>query len=408
METTVHNPDRYMGDLRQILAQGRKRIGMILGAGCPASICIDPSSNIISHEGVKLIPTVEELTQKVCGKLTEEETKVVAEISKELSSSPTGASPTIEMILSRVRSLAAIIGSTSIHGYDGPKFTVLAQRICSLIGEVVSSELPSGSNAYTDLAAWIGGTHRTHAIEVFTPNYDLLFEEAFERLGIPYFDGFSGAFEPFFDPSSISNDDLPPRWARIWKLHGSLGWAENNAGGIVRCKGRQAAQLIYPDHLKYDQIQKLPFAAFFDRLRRFLTMPDTLLLTCGFSFHDAHISAVIDDALVANPAASIFAFQYNCLDEESHACDMAAKRPNMSVYAKDGAVINCIHAPWKPGDLPSPEWGVIRKSYWRTPQSGNGDVFLLGDFVSFASFFALTHAERVAIPQDPAASGDLA
>ena len=41
METTVHNPDRYMGDLRQILAQGRKRIGILLGAGSPASILID-------------------------------------------------------------------------------------------------------------------------------------------------------------------------------------------------------------------------------------------------------------------------------------------------------------------------------------------------------------------------------
>ena len=30
---TIHNPDRYMADLRQILSQGRKRIGVLIGAG---------------------------------------------------------------------------------------------------------------------------------------------------------------------------------------------------------------------------------------------------------------------------------------------------------------------------------------------------------------------------------------
>jgi len=28
-------------------------------------------------------------------------------------------------------------------------------------------------------------------------------EEAFERLEIPFFDGFTGSYQPFFDPSSI-------------------------------------------------------------------------------------------------------------------------------------------------------------------------------------------------------------
>jgi hypothetical protein len=97
------------------------------------------------------------------------------------------------------------------------------------LGGVVNPLLPEERTPYTELAAWIGGTDRWHPIEIFTPNYDLLMEEAFERLEIPFFDGFSGSFQPFFDPSSISNDDLPPRWARLWKLHGSLGWAENGA-----------------------------------------------------------------------------------------------------------------------------------------------------------------------------------
>jgi hypothetical protein len=72
------------------------------------------------------------------------------------------------------------------------------------------------------LVGWVGGTNRECAVEIFTPNYDLLFEEAFERAGFPYFDGFTGGHAPFFDPPSIADDVLPARWSRLWKLHGSL------------------------------------------------------------------------------------------------------------------------------------------------------------------------------------------
>ena len=36
--TTIHNPDRYMADLRQILSQGRKRIRLLIGAGAPTGV----------------------------------------------------------------------------------------------------------------------------------------------------------------------------------------------------------------------------------------------------------------------------------------------------------------------------------------------------------------------------------
>jgi len=395
MEATIHNPDRYMGDLRQILAQGRKRIGVLLGAGGPASILVDETSGKLSKIGKPLIPTIAGLTQTVIKGLDGTDSAVVSKVCKDLE-----PSPNIEMILSRVRSLAALIGCNSMYGCNGSAFTQLSQRICESIGKFVGACLPEENNPYTELAGWIGGADRSHPIEVFTPNFDLLMEEALERLEIPYFDGFSGGFEPFFDPASISNDNLPSRWVRLWKLHGSLGWADNTRGGIIRGKGRSATLLIFPDHLKYDKIQKLPFIALFDRLRKFLTTPDTLLLTCGFSFADKHIVAVIDEALAANPAGSVFAFQYQSLEHEQPACALASKRPNMSVYAKDGAIVNCIAAPWAPRELPSPNWDVIRASFWEDRKTDSGGTFLLGDFASFARFVSLTHAERIAISGD--------
>jgi hypothetical protein len=48
---SVHNPDRLMADLRQILLQGRKRIGLLLGAGAPLSVRVDTEGRI-SPDGV--------------------------------------------------------------------------------------------------------------------------------------------------------------------------------------------------------------------------------------------------------------------------------------------------------------------------------------------------------------------
>ena len=48
---------------------------------------------------------------------------------------------------------------------------------------------------------------------------------------------------------------------------------------------------------------------------------DTLLIAVGFSFADAHV-ARIDECLTANPSASVFAFQFKPLNEETFACDI--------------------------------------------------------------------------------------
>jgi hypothetical protein len=57
---TIHNPDRYMVDLRQILSQGRKRIGLLLGAGAPSSIRIGATGKIEAG-GEPLVPDVSHL-----------------------------------------------------------------------------------------------------------------------------------------------------------------------------------------------------------------------------------------------------------------------------------------------------------------------------------------------------------
>lgn len=393
MAKTIHNPDQYMSDLRQILAQGRKRLGILVGAGAPAGILVDKSNGRLKESGVPLIPVITQLTNHVRSRLAAKYETVLDSISVDI-----GGIPNIEQILSRVRALSNVLGNSTVHGLNGKAYEELGEAICNEIGETVNVDLPDEPTPYSELAGWIGGTERDYPIEIFTPNYDFLFEQAFERNHIPFFDGFCGSCEPFFDPATISNDALPPRWARLWKLHGSLGWACNSRGEMVRGKGKTATQCIYPTHLKYDETQKLPYSALLERLKTYLRMPDSLLITSGFSFSDRHLKALIEESLAANRSVAVLAFQFNDIESEGPACDLARHRANMSVYARNAAMINCVNAPWVPGELPHPAWGPIRASYWGN-QFGTADpCFMLGDFTALVRYIVLTRTEQVEAP----------
>lgn len=377
-----------MSDLRQILSQGRKRIGLLVGAGAPLAIRVD-AENKLSETGKPLIPGVEELTRTALASLNGKQAATANAIQADL-----GANANIETILSRIRLLEQALGPTLVNELDGIAYRDLGKAICGKIGEIVGANLPKERSAYTELVAWVSGTVRANAVEIFTTNYDLLFEEAFERSRAPYFDGFSGGSAPFFDPVTVAGDDLPARWSRLWKLHGSIGWALEN-GAVVRGRGRSATQLVYPDHLKYDLTQKQPYSALFERLKRFLLTPDTLLLAIGFSFRDAHICAVLDEALAMNANTAVFAFQYQSLEEETPACRLAYDRPNLTVYAADGAVVNGVPGKWRLGEL-AKNWNDIRASFWGPRRLGEPQTFLLGDFAHFSRFCVSVQRHHIA------------
>ncbi len=387
---TFHNPDRFMSDLRQILSQGRKRIGLLVGAGAPLSIRIDANGRL-SPDGHPLMPGMEALTNAAVEALTPEQAVAARAILHDL-----GAKANIETLLSKTRLFHQALGATLVNGLNASGYFELGASICNSVGKVVGARLPSERNAYSELISWIGGTDRTYAVEIFTTNYDLLFEEAFERARKPYFDGFTGGSSPFFDPVTVASNDLPPRWSRLWKLHGSIGWALESEG-VVRGRGREATQLVYPDHLKYELTQKQPYSALFERLKRFLLTPDTLLLAIGFSFRDPHVCAVLDEALAMNSNAAVFAFQYQSLNAEAPSCKLALDHPNMSVYALDGAVVSGVPGQWRLGETQK-NWEDIRASFWGSKTPSDSPSFLLGNFAHFTRFCALAQASDFSRP----------
>ena len=158
-QTTIHNPDRFMVDLRQILSQGRKRIGLLIGAGAPVALKVNAQGKL-DDEGEPLIPDVERLTQAVLDDLDPDNKAVVDILLPEL-----GEKPNIEMILTRVRRLSQAIGNVEVHGLNGAGYDALAARICEKIGRIVAPALPEGPNPFTELVSWIAGTHRDHPVE---------------------------------------------------------------------------------------------------------------------------------------------------------------------------------------------------------------------------------------------------
>jgi hypothetical protein len=194
MATPFHCPYRQASLLQQALAPDKMRVAFFLGAGCPTAIRVPDGT------GTKpLIPDIDGLTKQVASTLnaTAKLKTSFAVILQRLSASGKAA-PNIEEILSHIRALQEVIGSGNIDGLSQKDLLELDKEICRITTSVVSVQLPSDDTPYHHLAAWIGGVTRAHPIEVFTPNYDLLTEQALEKQRVPYFDGFIGSDRTFF------------------------------------------------------------------------------------------------------------------------------------------------------------------------------------------------------------------
>jgi hypothetical protein len=273
-----------------------------------------------------------------------------------------GKDPTVEDVLTELRSLTNRRGSAVVLGMTKKTLSDLDDKICALITDIMRKSLPSHRCSYNRFASWIGGINRVFPVEIFTPNYDLLFEQAFEQHPLPHFDGFVGSREPWFDLASIEHDAIPARWTRLWKLHGSINWEkiEEMVNGakvtrVVRVSGEviKGKVMIFPSHLKYDQSRRMPYLAMLDRLRVFFHGSGSRdrgsagkqeddaprLIVCGYSFLDDHLNEVLLDGLRGNPNVQCFALMYSNLEDHDKVVKYAEKQSSLTVLARNGAVV---------------------------------------------------------------------
>jgi hypothetical protein len=378
-----HDLLHRVDSLQQALCSDKMPIAIFLGAGCPTAIR--------DEEGNPLVPAMDGLT-KSCLTYLERKCGTALKCLTGKLRADGEEQPNIERLLSEIRGLLQVIGNGEICGLRRKSLQELEREVCEHVAETMDRELPRDDTPYHRLGAWIGAIERTHPVEVFTPNYDLLLEQALEDSRVPYFDGFSGSRRAFFDAHAVENDELPSRWARLWKLHGSLNWFMSNGGNggnggaVYRSTdgGNYSCRLIHPSHLKYDESRKMPYFALLERMRRFLLRPNSLMVVCGYSFRDEHLNACICDALQANPGGStVFGLLYGGLAGYPAAVALAGSVSNLVLLARDRGVIGRAEGPWleeSPDDADT--WHGLVEWEEHAPALQLGDFSVFGTFLS--------------------------
>lgn len=181
-----------------------------------------------------------------------------------------------------------------------------------------------------------GSRDRCH---LFTTNYDRFLEYGCDLLGLSILDRFVGTLTPIFRSSRLDLDmhyDPPgirgePRYlegvVRLTKLHGSLDWrhAPGSSGRreVRRCAlpfgadskhpdasaATRDSLLIYPNAAKDVETTNYPYADLFRDFAAALCRPNTVLVTYGYGFGDAHVNRVLRDMLTI-PSTHIVIIAY--------------------------------------------------------------------------------------------------
>lgn len=386
MSILNHDPREYIRMVQQILASDTKRIGFLFGAG----------TSIATKPGVteSKIPGVKEMTEKIIKSITDAKyVDALKKIKEEFKVDKKEFY--IEYILSTLIQKINVVGSDKLCGLTKKELEELKKKIELKIIELVSVHKKLSSFRekliQNDFALWIKLAQRKYPIEVFTTNYDYLFEIAFENKNIPYFDGFIGSFQPFFFPAAVEDSTYYPKVTKLWKIHGSLGWKKDDVSGrIYRDQDDSTNIIIYPSALKYQHSQKLPYLSFMDRLKAFLKEDDGIIITCGYSYGDEHINESLLQGLSMTKTSHVIAFFFDDFDEASEISHLAKAEPRLSIYGKDNAVINGKFGKWKINVEPNKEELELIKNYFEVPSStgtwtGEGKLRIV-DFESLTEF----------------------
>lgn len=190
-------------------------------------------------------------------------------------------------------------------------------------------------------------------INVFTTNYDMLSEIAFENIGAHYFSGFFGLKNRKFSPAYYNysySDDLNLRTKNymiknehinLYKLHGSLSW-KLNGDELVEVQDYDSNSdpvIIYPSHTKYNQTNLIGYYS--TLMREFLNQllaQQSSLIVIGYSFSDEHINKLIESALHVETFTLIaFTFSDNDLENLKN---FAYNRSNVIVYNGNYATLS--------------------------------------------------------------------
>lgn len=356
-----HDPVRFATDLSAKLATRSRHVCTFFGAGVGCSCGL---------------PDIAKLQGIVLSALTSVDANA---FKKQLGKG------NLEQALSRLRRIAALLSAgQQLDDLSSAQATALDRTVCQEIVKGLEVKPVTDLTAVEYIAAWVGAAQYHQPVEIFTVNYDLLFETALERRRVPYFDGFVGTLKARFHTELVENsigkdkESVPAFFVRLWKLHGSVNWLWETPD-IVRLGQPVSSSLaaaIYPSDAKYDESRRVPFVVLQDRFRRALQEPETLVIISGYSFADEHLNELIFEAAARRQRSEFVAFCHSKIPDELS--KRAINTPNLQVTSGKEAILGGVRGNWQAPTAPSDLW-----------DSGE---FSLRDFRKLAEYLARSAA----------------
>ena len=214
---------------------------------------------------------------------------------------------------------------------DKEKFNNSIKKILELIKENTnysydSKELNHGKllNFLSSLSVKDG-----NKFSVITTNYDVLIEEAAADNNFVIFDGFNFIPRPKFDSNMFEWNlvkevqnintrevEYKEKTFNLVKIHGSLTWEKQDDGTILRkekdsIRDTDKMVMVFPSSDKFAQSYQEPYFELFTKFQDLIKRPNTLLISSGFSFADAHISKMVTQALKNNTSLKLLVTDFN-------------------------------------------------------------------------------------------------
>ena len=353
------DPSEIMRGIKQLLISDKKKIGFLFGAGTSLAKKSPKSPTV---------PAIGKLTEIIFDKLKECHEAALNSIKQDIEED--GLLFNVETLLSNIEEKINVVGKGTLNGLNKDEFKILCNQIkkCILDEVAVHKNITNDEQVnmvQVDFASWIKNANRKYGVEIFTTNYDYLFEIGLEYCEVPYYDGFSGGYQPFFNSQSVESLTYLANQTKLWKIHGSLGLQQNTSGKVIRASSGKDTMLIYPSVLKYADSKKQPYASFMDRLNLFLRQDDAVLFVCGYSFGDEHINERILSALKSDTTAHVYVFFYDIIWDGNkknntftfdHPLAKLAKECNkITILASKYVIQGAKFAEWKLKREPSKE-----------------------------------------------------
>lgn len=227
---------------------------------------------------------------------------------------------------------------------DVPKDIIYRKKNSDFELQKHHAKLLEGSNKYIFhekfIKALLQRPLNLRRANIFTANYDLAFEYAFDRLGVHYIDGFAGFHKRYFKPETFEFDLFYPgsttsgkvqrieKVVRYYKLHGSLSWVNsdkrdaNNLYGIeelplklIASEKKKGEIIVYPSAVKKSYTLDLPYSELFRQFASTITQSQSVLITVGYSFADEHFNDIIFQAL-SNPTFTLIIVDFKGTDSK--------------------------------------------------------------------------------------------